>query len=113
MSEAEARMADLWAATAAPSRDLAFALAVEERIARRLMLIDVAGRLGVGLVLVAALFAFGPLLVADVRPLAGSLDAAGPVLAAAAALSAVVLRLTRPVSDASVVDDEESGGLQV
>ena len=99
MSEAEERLADLWAATDAPSRDLAFALAVEERIARRLMLIEVAGRLGVGLLLVALLIALGQPLFAQLKPLAGSLDAAGPVLAATAALSAVILRLIRPSRD--------------
>jgi len=113
MSEAEARLAQLWAATDAPPRDLAFALALEERIARRLMLIDVAGRLGAGVVLIAALFAFGPLLVADVRPLAGSVDAAGPVLAATAALSAVILRLIRLPGSVLASDEEETGGFRV
>lgn len=112
MSEAEARLSDLWVATDAPPSDLAFVLAVEERIARRLMLIEVAGRLGAGLFLVALLIALGPALLTLMKPLAGSLDAAGPVLAATAALSAVILRLIRPSRD-TFAEDEEAGVLQI
>ena len=106
MSDAEQRLAELWTATDAPPHDLAFALLVEERIARRLMLIDVAGRLGVGLVVVAALFVFGPALLERAAAFAGSLDAAGPVLAAVAVLGAVMIRLTHAAGD-SLLDAED------
>jgi hypothetical protein len=108
MSDAEDRLAELWAATDAPPRDLAFALLVEERIARRLMLIDVAGRLCVGLVALAALLVFGPTLLERAGAFAGSLDAAGPVLAAVAVLGAVMIRLTRAAGDGLL--DAEDGG---
>ena len=110
MSNAEDRLAELWAATDAPPRDLAFALMVEERIARRLMLIDVAGRVGVGLVVVAALLVFGPTLLQRARDFAASLDAAGPVLAAVAVLGAIMIWLTRPAGEALL--DAEDGGAQ-
>jgi hypothetical protein len=110
MSDAEQRLAELWTATDAPPRDLAFALLVEERIARRLMLIEVAGRTGVGLVVVAALFVFGPTLLERAGAFAGSLDAAGPVLAAVAVLGAIMIRLTRPAGDG--FRDAEDGGAQ-
>ena len=110
MSNAEDRLAELWAATDAPPRDLAFALLVEERVARRLMLIDVAGRVGVGLVVVAALLVFGPTLLERAGAFAGSLDGAGPVLAAVAVLGAVMIWLARPDDDAML--DAEDGGAQ-
>jgi len=110
MSDAEERLAGLWKATDAPSRDLAFALLVEERIARRLMLIDVAGRAGVGLVAVLALLVFGPALLERVGAFAGSLDAAGPVLAAVAVLGAIMIRLTGPAGDG--LRDAEDGSAQ-
>jgi hypothetical protein len=106
MSDAEERLAELWRATDAPPRDLAFALLVEEQIARRLMLIDVAGRVGVGLVAVAALLVFWPALLERVGAFAGSLDSAGPVLAAVAVLGAIMIRLTRPAGE-SVLDMED------
>ena len=110
MSDAEERLAELWTATDAPPRDLAFALLVEERVARRLMLIDVAGRVSVGLVAVAALLVFGPTLLERAGALAGSLDAAGPVLAAVAALGAIMIRLMRPAGDGLL--DVDDGGAQ-
>jgi hypothetical protein len=110
MSEAETRLADFWASTDAPSRDLAFALAVEERIARRLMLIDVAGRVTVGLIAIAALVVFAPALLALAGALVGSLDPAGPVLAAVAVLGAVMIRLTRPPVEAWLGDFEDPVG---
>ena len=109
MSNAEDRLAELWAATDAPPRDLAFALLVEERVARRLMLIDVAGRVGVGLAVVAALFVFAPSLLERASAFAGSLDAAGPVLAAVAVVGAVMIWLTRPAGD-GLLDAEDGGG---
>ncbi len=99
MNETEDRLAELWRATDAPARDLAFALAVEERIARRLMLIDVAGRIGAALVVAVILIAFGPGLIERGGALVGSLDTAGPVLAAVAVLGAIMVRLTRSARD--------------
>ena len=112
MSDAEQRLAELWTATDAPPRDLAgFALLVEERIARRLMLIDVAGTAsGVTLVMVAALLVFGPTLLERAGALAGSLDAAGPVLAAVAVLGAIMIRLTRPAGRPGASRRCEDGG---
>jgi hypothetical protein len=110
MSDAEDRLAELWTVTDAPTRDLAFALLVEERVARRLMLIDVAGRVGVALVAAAALVAFGPTLLERAAAFAGSLDAAGPVLAAVAVLGAIMIRLTQPARDG--LPDAEDGGAQ-
>jgi len=109
MSEAENRLADFWTATDAPSRDLAFALAVEERIARRLMLIDVTGRIAAGLIGIAALVVFAPALLALAGALVGSLDPAGPVLAAVAVLGAMMIRLTRPPGDGLPGELEDSG----
>jgi hypothetical protein len=110
MSEAETRLADLWKATNAPPRDFAFALAVEERIARRLMFIDLAARIGASLVLLAALAVFGPALLVRGAAFVGSLDSAGPVLAAVAVLGAIMVRLTRTPGDAS--RDLDDGGSQ-
>ena len=80
-------LADLWAATEAPARDAHFELAVEERIARRLMLVDAAGLLVAGAAGATALWGFWPTAVRV-------LD--GPVLAAAAAVSAAAWWLARP-----------------
>jgi hypothetical protein len=110
MSDAEQRLAELWKTTDAPPRDLAFALLVEERVARRLMVIDVAGRFGIGLVAIAALLLFGPALLERAGDFVGSLDAAGPVLAAVAVLSAITIRLARPADDGLL--DAEDGGAQ-
>ena len=113
MSEAETRLADFWTATDAPSRDLAFALAVEERIARRLMVVDVAGRVGAGLAAIAALVVFGPALLARAGALVGSLDPAGPVLAAAAVLGAMMIRLTRTPGDVWSGDVDDGVGARI
>ena len=102
-------MADLWATTEAPARDLAFVLAVEERIVRRRMLMGVALRLGAGLALVAGLAASAPVWIAGVESYAGSLDAAGPALAAVAAIGAILIRLVRGPGDSVFGDLEETG----
>ncbi len=108
MTEAETRLADLWAATDAPERDLAFALAVEERIARRLMIVDIAGRIGAGLAGAAALVLTGPMWLARAEALFGSLDSTGPVLAAVAAVGAITIRLTATPGDPRFWLPEES-----
>lgn len=107
MSEAEDQLGELWRATDAPPRDLAFALAIEERIARRLMLIDVAGRIGAALAVGAVLAVLGPSLLERAGAFAGSLDPAGPVLAAVAVLGAAMVRLARPPGD--LLRDIEDG----
>jgi peptidoglycan/LPS O-acetylase OafA/YrhL len=109
MSNAETRLAHLWDTTRAPSHDLAFALALEARIARRLMLLDVTARTAAGLAVLALLAWLGPTLLAHAAPLAGQLDAAGPVLAAVAVLGAVMVRLTWPAWDGFGRDLEEGG----
>jgi hypothetical protein len=100
MSETDTRFDALWDATQAPVHDLAFALAVEARVVRRLMLIDLARwALGAAALLTLAI-AFAPMLAANAAAMVGSLDAAGPALAAAAVMVAVMLWLSRPPAEA-------------
>ena len=91
----------LWDATEAPAGDLAFALAVEARVMRRVMLLDVAGRLIGAVALVVLVIAFAPMLAANAAAMAGSLDAAGPALAALAVMIAGMLWLNRPPAETS------------
>ena len=100
MSDAETRLKALWAATEAPARDLAFELAVEERIARRRLALDLAPFAAAAVAIAAALFAAGPDVLAGARSLVASFDAAGPVLAAVAAIGAVMVWLTRVPDEA-------------
>jgi hypothetical protein len=90
----------LWRATEAPRRDLAFALAVEERIARRRMQFDLVGRLGGAAMLIVGVLALWPAVLARAAVLVDSLDAAGPALAAAAVLGAAMVWLTREPTEA-------------
>ncbi len=94
------RLETLWRATEAPAADLAFALAVEERIARRRMQRDIAARFGAAGVAIAAMLALWPTVLARADALVGSLDAAGPALAAAAVLGAAMVWLTREPGEA-------------
>jgi hypothetical protein len=72
-------------------------------MARRRMRFDIAGHLGAGAVLVAAVLALWPMVLARADALVDSLDAAGPALAAAAMLGAAMVWLTRePVDDAEM-----------
>ena len=112
MRDAETRLADFWDATRAPPRDLAFALALEARIARRLMLIDVAARAAAGVAALAVVVWLAPTLLAHAAPLAGQLDAAGPVLAAVAVLGAIMVRLSWPWGDGFGRELEEGGEAQ-
>ncbi|HZZ67357.1 MAG TPA: hypothetical protein VFE18_04210 [Phenylobacterium sp.] len=100
MSDTDRRFDALWEATEAPAHDLAFALAVEARVVRRLMLLDVAGRLVAGAALLVLAVAFAPMLAANAAAMVSSLDAAGPALAAAAVVGAVILWLNRPPAEA-------------
>ena len=63
MSDAQSRLDAYWAATEAPAQDFAFLLALEERIARRRMLRDLAMQLAGGAALVAAAIATWPALI--------------------------------------------------
>ena len=92
----------LWDATEAPAHDFAFALAVEARVMRRVMLLDVAGRLIGAVALVVLVIAFAPMLAANAAAMAGSLDAAGPALAALAVMIAGMLWLNRPPTEAGL-----------
>lgn len=100
MSEPETQLKAFWAATEAPARDLAFELAVEERIARRRLALDLAPFAAGGVAVAAALAAAGPDVMAGARSLVASFDAAGPVLAAVAAIGAVMVWLTRVPDEA-------------
>ncbi|MFI4935648.1 MAG: hypothetical protein ACHP7N_13580 [Caulobacterales bacterium] len=100
MTDAERRLAELWKRTAAPARDLAFELGVEERIARRRMVIDVANLCAAGAAVLGILAAAGPGLFVDARELVTAFDAAGPVLAAVAAIGAAMVWLTRAPDEA-------------
>jgi len=90
----------LWRATEAPGADLAFALAVEARVARRRMQIDIAARFAAAIALVGGVMALWPVVLARADALVVSLDAAGPALAAAAVLGAVMVWLTREPAEA-------------
>ncbi|HEY1751613.1 MAG TPA: hypothetical protein VGG29_10130 [Caulobacteraceae bacterium] len=102
MSDTDDRFGALWDATEAPAHDLAFALAVEQRVTRRLLLIDLAARLAAAAALLLLAVAFAPMLAANALAVVGSLDAAGPALAAAAAIGAVMLWLNRPPVEVEV-----------
>lgn len=89
-------LVDLWRETQAPARDLHFELSVDQRIARRLMLVDGAG-LAVAVVAGAvALWGFWPAASRVLDGLTAGFGAAGPLLAAAAAASAAAWWLMRP-----------------
>ena len=90
----------LWRETAAPASDLAFALAVEARVARRRMQLDLAARLGLAMAAVGVVLALWPAVLARADALVDSLDAAGPALAAAAVLGAAMVWLTREPAEA-------------
>jgi hypothetical protein len=100
MSDIDPRFDALWDATEAPAHDFAFALALEARVARRLMRLDLARWLiGAAAVVVLAI-AFAPMLAANASAMALSLDAAGPALAAVSVMGAVMLWLNRPPAEA-------------
>jgi hypothetical protein len=89
-------LAAMWLETQAPARDLHFELSVDQRIARRLMLVDGAGlavAVGAGGV---AVWGFWPAALRILEGLTEGFGAAGPMLAAAAAASAAVFWLIRP-----------------
>ena len=100
MSDIDDRLQALWRATDAPARDMAFVLAVEARLDRRLMLVDVAGQIAASAAAVAALVGLAPAFWAGATAVVGSLDAAGPALAAVAAIGAVMMRLSQAPAEA-------------
>lgn len=89
-------LAALWAETQAPGRDLHFELSVDQRIARRLMLVDGAGLMVAVAAGGVAVWGFWPAGVRVLEGLTAGFGAAGPMLAAAAAASAAVFWLIRP-----------------
>jgi hypothetical protein len=89
-------LAALWAQTEAPARDPAFTLAVHDRIAQRLMLVDAAGAVVAALAGGVALWGFWPAATRILTGLSAGIGAAGPALAVAAAASAAVWWLLRP-----------------
>lgn len=100
MTEAETRLAEFWAATEAPSRDLVFEFRVQHAIARRRLLIGVAG-VASGLVAVGGvLLAMGPGVLAGLGVPVASFDAVGPILAAVAAIGAAMVWFGRAPDEA-------------
>ena len=91
----EDRLTGFWRATEAPGRDIAFALAVEERIARRRMQFELAGSLAAASALLAALSVLWPVVLSRANTLVSSLDVAGPALAAAAVMGGAMVWLNR------------------
>lgn len=92
----------LWDATEAPAHDFAFALAVEERVMRRAMLLEAAVWLIGAATLVVLAVACAPMLAANAAAMVGSLDAAGPALAAVAVIVGGMLWLNRPPTEAGL-----------
>jgi hypothetical protein len=95
MSDPDTRLAALWSATEAPARDIGFELAVEARVARRRLLIDLAGWTAAVAALIVVTWAIWPALSPTLRDLASPFAAAGPVLAAVAAILGAWLWLAR------------------
>ena len=105
MTDPETKLAAFWDESRAPAADLAFALALEARLARRLMLIDLGVRAAaVAVALVVLAFLAAP-LAAKAAAFAPQLDTAGPALAAFLVLGAVMVRLGWPWGAAWTPDD--------
>jgi hypothetical protein len=99
MTDAETRLAEFWVQTGAPARDLVFELGVQQAIARRRVLIDVAG-LAAGVVVVGGfVLAFGRDALAGAGVPVASFDAVGPILAAVAAIGVAMLWFGRAPAD--------------
>jgi hypothetical protein len=100
MTDAESRLAEFWAGTEAPSRDLVFEFGVEHAIARRRLLIGAAG-VAAGLAAVGAFaLALGPGVLAGLGVPVASFDAVGPILAAVAAIGAAMVWFGRTPDEA-------------
>lgn len=100
MTASDDPLTALWAATEAPARDLEFELAVEQRIARRGLLIDMAGYCAAAAAGTAALWAVLPAAAQVFGGLSVGFNAAGPVMVAAAAAAAAAVWLMRPLEEA-------------
>ncbi|HXQ10072.1 MAG TPA: hypothetical protein VN805_03630 [Caulobacteraceae bacterium] len=100
MTDAETKLAAFWAETEAPARDLVFELGVDQAIARRRMLVDGAISVVAVAMLAGVLTAVGPDLLAGARGFVTSLAAAGPALAAVAAIGGAMLWLGREPEEA-------------
>jgi len=83
MTEADARLAALFAGDAPPARDPDFSTAVMERLARRRWLEDLALLAGLSAVGGAALWGLWPALQPTLAALSGALAPAAALLAAA------------------------------
>jgi len=100
MTDAETRLAEFWAETEAPSRDLVFEFGVEQAIARRRLLIGVAG-VAAGLTAVGGFaLALGPGVLSGLGVPVASFDAVGPILAAVAAIGAAMVWFGRAPDEA-------------
>ena len=99
MTDAETRLAEFWDQTGAPARDLVFELGVQQAIARRRVLIDVAGLTAGVLVVGAFVLALGRDALAGAGVPVSSFDAVGPVLAAVAAIGAAMVWFGRAPAD--------------
>jgi hypothetical protein len=95
MSDPDTRLAALWSATEAPARDIDFELAVEARIASRRLLIELTGWSAAAAAVIAAVWGMWPALAPVLRDMASPFIAAGPVLAAVAAILGAWLWLAR------------------
>ena len=100
MTDAETRLAEFWAQTEAPARDLVFELGVEQAIARRRILIDLAGLAAGGVAAGAFLLAVGPRVLVGVGVPVATFDAVGPILAAVAAIGAAMVWFARAPDEA-------------
>ena len=100
MTEADDPLAALWAATQAPARDFAFELAVQQRIARRGLIIDMAGYAAAAVAGGAAVWAALPAAAQVLGGLAAGFNVAGPLMAAAAVASGAAVWLMRPFEEA-------------
>jgi hypothetical protein len=99
MTDAESRLAAFWEETGTPARDLVFELGVEHAIARRRLLMEVAG-LAAGVVAVGAIvLAVGRDVLAGAGLPVSSFDAIGPVLAAVAAIGVAMVWFGRAPAD--------------
>jgi hypothetical protein len=99
MTDAETRLAEFWVQTGTPARDLVFELGVQQAIARRRFLIDIAGLTAGVLVVGAFVLALGRDALAGAGVPVSSFDAVGPVLAAVAAIGAAMVWFGRAPAD--------------
>jgi hypothetical protein len=100
MADTPDPLAGLWEATRAPARDLAFELALAERLSRRRLALDAARVIAVGGITGLAGWAAWPGLAPMVEALGSPFVSAGPVIGVVAAVTTVVLWMSLPAPDA-------------